>query len=169
MITINADILFPSLALYYNGASRKYELHAVTYTPNSCYSAGNASTGVPNGYATLPEVLPVTLDVLTTGGPFCLMFIKPVFHMLEFTAEQLQGHTALTAYATVGGNVVGINSIEIGGFDLMPAATPAGVGTERHHAYKLLAYDGNNPWRTAPNAYDGDNPWRVDPKTTNDR
>ncbi|MCC6552120.1 MAG: hypothetical protein IT372_03735 [Polyangiaceae bacterium] len=153
----------------------EYTLHAVTPTPNTCYSAGPAEAAPPPSVRLLPEVQPVILRIKHRGGR-CLQVLKPVRHSLpNLKLGAAAGKTTLTVFAMVGDAIVGSSSldvsqlgrIEVGGgkdrpidtsdwyawVDLMPGSTQSlhvkGVVTMGTPGYAL---------RLAPAAPQGVNP-----------
>jgi len=63
--------LFKPELLLYGESDGGYTLHSVTLTPSTCYSAGQAEPGAPDGEIVMPEMQPVTLHIHRTGR-FCL-------------------------------------------------------------------------------------------------
>jgi hypothetical protein len=91
----------------------EYTLHAVTLTPNSCYSAGPAERGVPPNVRLLPEVESILLNITVRGGR-CLQVIRPVRHCIgNLRLGESEGKTTLTAFAMVRDAVVGSSSIDV--------------------------------------------------------
>ena len=75
-----------------------YTLHAVTLTPNSCYSAGRARHGVPSNVRIVAEVESVLLELRTHEGP-CLMVLTPVRHRLRnLKLGPAHGKTSVLAF-----------------------------------------------------------------------
>jgi hypothetical protein len=91
----------------------EYTLHAVTFTPNTCYSGGKAERGVPPTVRLLPEVEPVLLHIKHHKGR-CLQVPKPVRHCLgDLKLGAKAGKTTLTVFAMVGDAVVGSSSLDV--------------------------------------------------------
>jgi hypothetical protein len=91
----------------------EYTLHAVTITPNSCYSAGRAERGVPPMVRIVAEVEPVLLHVRQRGG-MCLQVLKPVRHHLrDLKLGASHGKTTLTAFVMLGDSLLGSASLDV--------------------------------------------------------
>jgi hypothetical protein len=112
----------------------EYTLHAVTITPNSCYSAGRAKRGVPPNVRLLPEVEPVLLDLRAHRGP-CLMVLTPVHHRLgNLKLGPAHGKTSVTAFVMLDDRVVGSANIRVDEVDV----TPGPVTTSGWYAWANL-------------------------------
>jgi len=91
------DMFEPGLSLV-REPDGEHTLHAVTLTPNSCYSAGTVTSGVPEGQTVIPEAIPVILEILHING-FCLQVITPVRHALaDLRLGGESGKTSVVAF-----------------------------------------------------------------------
>lgn len=101
----------------------EFTLHAVTLTPNGCYSAGRAEPGVPPNVRLLPEVFSVLLPLRVRKGP-CLMVLTPVRHRLRNLALGDQhGKTVVTAFVMHGEQVLGSASIPVSSTHEQPSGS----------------------------------------------
>lgn len=160
MITINAEHFTPRLFLYRNSSADPVELYAITYAPNLCFVEDEAKKALSEGSYNRTGVFPVILGIRSIKSQLCPAYPRSLLHRLQIGPEDLVGYRALEAYAVVDGVVLGRNTIALN--DIQVAA-PSAVETGSNDGRKLLAYDGDNPWRIDPTAYDGNNPWRSQP------
>lgn len=111
------ELFEPQLKLYAR-EGKPYRLLSVTLTPNSCYRAGPARLGAPEGFALVPEAQAVTLDLMYEGD-ICLFCITPVRHKID--VQLGQGKTRVVVFAMLDGKVVGSSSIPVGAAVERPA------------------------------------------------
>ncbi len=115
------DMFKPDLSLA-REPDGEFTLHAVTMTPNSCFSPGLISNGPPPGHSTIPEARAVTLGIDRRDG-ICLMAIRPVRHTVP-NIRLGNGHTSVVAFTVLNnGTVVGQNSIAASDVDRMTIVT----------------------------------------------
>jgi hypothetical protein len=65
------DMFKPDLSLA-REPDGEFTLHAVTLTPNSCFSSGFASDGAPPGYSTIPEARDWRRTGIVKSRIFCI-------------------------------------------------------------------------------------------------
>src|SRR5262249_41657428 len=105
-----------------------FTLHAVTLTPNNCYSAGTAVAGPPPNVRLVPEVFPVMLNIHHRAG-LCGQIVTPVRHQLGNL--DLRGKQSVLAFVMVDGHIMGSASIPVFG----AVGTPKQVNTTDWHAW----------------------------------
>jgi hypothetical protein len=115
------DMFKPELSLA-REPDGEFTLHAITLTPNSCFSAGCPSDGAPPGYSTIPEAHAITLGIDRRDG-ICLMAIRPVRHTIP-NISLGNGKTSVVAFTALNdGTVVGQNCITMHDVDRMTMVT----------------------------------------------
>lgn len=91
----------------------EFTLHAVTITPNSCYSAGRVELTPPPNVRLLPEVQPVLLNVRVRTGR-CLQVLTPVRHRVRnLKLGESCGKTSVLAFVVVNGAISGSASLKL--------------------------------------------------------
>jgi hypothetical protein len=91
----------------------EFTLHAVTLTPNSCYSAGRAQIAPPPNVLLLPEVQPVLLHVRVRKGP-CLQVVTPVRHRVhDLKLGPRHGKTSVVAFVMLQDAIAGSASLRV--------------------------------------------------------
>jgi len=106
------------------GSLTGFSLYSVTYTPSSCFKTAGFDKVAPSGTILVPEALPLSLNIMSEGT-VCLHVLTPVFHVVEFTRQELQGRDAIVAFCVHGGAVLGTSHIKIeqGALDAVTAGT----------------------------------------------
>lgn len=104
------DLFEPSLRVK-QGGNNKLILHATTPTPNSCYSAGEASIqDTPRDRFGIPEARYVTLPLRYSDGP-CAQAITSVHHRLSILYQP--GKNLISATTTLDGKELGSATIRL--------------------------------------------------------
>ncbi|HWU89312.1 MAG TPA: hypothetical protein VN253_18745 [Kofleriaceae bacterium] len=124
----------PSLLLSIEPGGQ-YLLDAVTITPNSSYSAGRASLGVPPNVRISSETYSVLLNLHARRGK-ALQVPTPVHHHLRnLDLGPGHGKTSVLAFAMLQGHVIGSASITIGPVRECPQPSPVIVDTRDWYAW----------------------------------
>jgi hypothetical protein len=91
----------------------QYTMHALTLTPNTCYSAGRAQLAPPPEVLVAPEVQPVMLHLRARRG-HCAQTVTPVRHRVrDLQLGDAYGKTSVSAFVMLDGSIVGSANVRV--------------------------------------------------------